>query len=122
MHPGQSVVHRFVLEPMDNIKKIFVTYRQRGRFILEKVVTSLSTEDDETYVEIYLDQFETLKFQDGKDAWVQLNILFEKDGIEYRAVSNPIDISVGVQFCRKTIGDYERASTLDDFFILADED
>lgn len=121
-HPGETIVHRFIIPEIEDVQKIIVTYEQNKRFVLEKVVTSVSTEGDETYVEVFLDQFDSLKFQDWKDVYAQLNVFCEKDGVKYRSASNPVEIATGVQFCRKTSGDYERPSTLDDYFILADED
>lgn len=121
-HPGETICHRFYIPEIENIKKIVVTYQQNHRFVLEKVITAVSTEGDEKYIDVLLDQFDSLKFQDWKDAWAQLNVICENDGVEHRAVSNPIEIATGVQFCRKTIGNCEKPSTLDDYFILSDED
>lgn len=79
--PGETIAQTFTLPySKENIGQIIVSYRQRDRIILEKIITSQknmqSTDDDQTVISAVLSESESLLFENDCDYGIQINIFF----------------------------------------------
>jgi len=100
--PGETNIHTFVV-PMasSNVSSAIVSYKQNGRVVLEKngyTTSSLAT--NKCHVTVELTQQDSLKFRDGKDITVQVNVI---DINNQRCVSKPIVLTCLDQYHRSVI-------------------
>lgn len=101
-YPGETDYHIFTLPfPSTDIASVLVSYKQRGRLILEKEAGGMEPVEDEVCrVYVSLSQEETLKFSDSDDISIQVNIMGAEGG---RVTSVPIVVKCGEQFHRQVI-------------------
>ena len=102
-YPGETDYHTFTLPfPASDIGSVLVTYKQKGKVIIEKNTegTPEAVEDEMCRVSLSLSQAETLKFNNEDDIAIQLNVYGAEGG---RVTSNPIILRCGEQFHRQVI-------------------
>lgn len=101
-YPGQTDYQVFTLPfAADDVTSVLVSYKQGGRVVLEKEASSKEAIDEETCsVSLTFTQAESLKFIDGEDILVQLNVIGASGA---RVTSNPIVLSCGDQYHRQII-------------------
>lgn len=90
--PGETIAHTFTIPyPKDSIGQIIISYRQKDRIVLEKIITSkknmVSTEEDNTIVSAVLTEAESLLFEDNCEFRIQINVFFGEDGTNGRSSS-----------------------------------
>ena len=101
-YPGQTDYQTFAIPfASDAISSVLVSYKQSGRVVLEKETTGKEAIDSSSCrVSLSLTQAESLRFSDGEDILVQLNII---GGSGERLTSKPIILSCGEQYHRQII-------------------
>lgn len=106
-HPGETSTQLFELPfKKSDIKKVIVSYRQKGQIVLERTVTSpgniVASADDTTLLSVTLTEAESLLFKDFTDVAIQLNVIFNGNSSN-RAVSSEVYTSTGIQHIRDTL-------------------
>ena len=102
-YPGETDYQTFTLPfPASDVASVLVTYKQKGKVILEKETTGYpeAVDVEECRVSLSLNQEETLKFNNHDDIAIQLNVYGTEGG---RVTSNPIILRCGEQFHRQVI-------------------
>ena len=102
-YPGETDYHIFTLPfPASDIGSVLVTYKQKGKVILEKNTQGEpeAIEAQKCRVSLSLSQSDTLKFNNDDDIAIQLNVSGTEGG---RVTSTPIILRCGEQFHRQVI-------------------
>lgn len=101
-YPGETDYHIFTLPfSASDISSVLVSYRQKGRVVLEKQAGDYeAVSDSECRVAVSLSQTETMKFVDDEDITIQLNVIGSDGG---RSTSIPISVRCGMQYHRQVI-------------------
>ena len=101
-YPGETEKHTFVLPfAAEDVAEAVVSYKQCGRVVLAKEVTSFDTIDTEScQFNLELEQADTLKFLDNADITVQVNVKGSSGG---RLTSGPMILECGEQTHRRQI-------------------
>lgn len=101
-YPGETEKHTFVLPfAAEDVAQAVVSYKQCGRVVLAKEVTSFDTIDTSScQFNVELEQAETLRFLDNEDITVQVNVKGSSGG---RLTSAPMFMHCGEQTHRRQI-------------------
>ena len=101
-YPGETDIQQFTIPfPASDVGSVLISYKQRGRVLLEKTVTETEAVDDfACKVTLALTQAETLAFANYEDITIQLNV--KSTGGE-RISSTPIVMRCGEQYHRSVI-------------------
>ena len=102
--PGETIAHEFIIPFVrSDIGRIYVTFYQNGRTVIEKSVPSqqiVQRGTEESYFVIILTQYESLLFDDRSEYFMQLNMVF-KNGT--RSSSHLMRGETGIQHIRKVV-------------------
>lgn len=101
-YPGQTDYQVITLPfASDDVGTVLVSYKQGGRVVLEKEASNKEAIDEESCsVSLLFTQAESLKFIDGEDILVQVNVTGASGG---RVTSVPIVLPCGDQYHRRVM-------------------
>ena len=103
--PGETITHEFRIPfASEDIKTIYVTYRQNDQIVLVKKVFPVDIHDvsgDLNFFQVTLEQNESLLFKNNATFYVQLNVLFNDS--KTRAASVELKGTTGRQHYGKVV-------------------